>query len=381
MATGFGEMGPLLWAVLPAASNASSTGKLLGDDSDQTTCFGSQYTRDDLGPTMATVWVLSNTLSLAGCGWLVHRLRLQGSWLRRRLFPRQLMSLACADFGLHIGALLAVLLGFAGLDFSTGGCRLYFFWFRSFRFISLLQEMHIAAAFLYQACRWSTIMHCCKAGVPLIWILGFCLGAIDYVAAPVEYNEELEICEMPEVDAGVNLDYLTFCVWFLSLAVSCASYVSLALRSCSRSPSSVQRSALRRVGVYQLNFTLTNCLPLVALFNTALWTDVCYMTVAVGLQFCSGFFNALTYAMTAQFASVLRKDQADTRLARGRQGRGLGEYPVEVGGGVDIIEFMPDCEDDAFSPLAGSVDSVSSGSTGGSLASGHSVPSLPSVHN
>lgn len=374
------NMATLPLAMFSAASSAGSQAKEFGGDVDRV-CFGARLSGNDLWPMDALVLVLSNCLSIAGCGWLVHRILLQRSWLRARLFPRQLMSLACADFGLHIGVMLAMLLTLARVDLDTSGCRFYFLWFRSFRFISLLQEMHIAAAFLYQACRWSPIMQCCKIGVPLIWVLGFCLGAIDLVAAPVEYSDELQLCEMTQPDEGANLDYLTFGMLFLSLVVSCASYVSLALRSCSRSPSSVQRSALKRVGVYQLNFVLTNSLPLVALFHTALWTDVCYMSLAVGLQSCSGFFNALTYAMTAQFSTVLRKDQADTVLARRRERRGSGEYPVEVSCGVDIIEFMPEVEDDACSSHATSLDSESTSSTSGSLASGNSSLSAVPLRN
>mmetsp|Transcript_5452 Transcript_5452/g.13024 ORF Transcript_5452/g.13024 Transcript_5452/m.13024 type:complete len:355 (+) Transcript_5452:54-1118(+) len=263
-------------------------------------------------PTFVGALLGANILSLCGCCWYVRTFSRLKPASRKRLFPLQLVSLAVADMGLHLCGVVYSIFEAGDQTFEAGirdgFCNPYDVVFRTFRFISVLQEMHIASTTLLQAWHHQRALPCCVQMIPLVWILGGALGAVDGVLVKWEYDRQTH-CKPQHIDS-ISVAAIGSCATLCAVA-----YVVTMVQAARRAPMSVQRRFLRRASVFCLNFLATYTLMLACYTNMTWMENDMLWTIAQVLEYLNGFFNTLTYALQARSGSQRTSANPRDRVA------------------------------------------------------------------
>lgn len=298
------------------------------------------------------VLLLLNGLSIAGCWWVLCRLRQFDEQVRQRVFVRQLRSLLLSSFAQHALFVPLLVLDFAPTDaFLTLGqqdrtCFWSYLGFRHFRMITVLQECHIALTFLIQALRLNKLAPLLRRSIPLVWILGLLLGLIDDTSSRWFFNHSAGMCLMDKPDQ------ISMVLIVASFVCSLLSYIFSTFTAwCVGSPHSVVRRNYSRAAAYPLNFIVCYGLVFYAhLDPEVVFENRHFLMVACALESCNGMLNASVYwwqsrkavAMAQRAASA--SASAPAALLVTNESTCPGEesgmsFRVAIGG-VDVVEIQ-----------------------------------------
>lgn len=305
---------------------------------------------------LADVWDLlilpADFVSAACWVWMLCMLRWRVS--SHRLFPRQLQSLGVVGLLLCI-SIPAIHLahgsslpstwtpGFANLVL----CQISYDAYRTLRIISVLQEAHLAAAFLAQSARWQKSLLVLNQTIPVVWASGVVLGVADSMLTKWDYDMVNNECVSTGFFGGV--DVVSVGVICFCMGVSVLACLELCRSTWKTVPGSVrQRSFTRAVG-YSL-ISVVSYLPTVVeyiqtdLFHNPPW----YHPFAAVLQNCNGFLNVALAAYALRSCRRRRpmgEDAAATRVGlRGGVPRGQSVASVHVlfqGVDVELFDSVP----------------------------------------
>lgn len=301
---------------------------------------------------VSAVWILilcCNILSIGACAWLIYKLRRLAQPLRKRLFARQLISLAVADLLFHIVDTVATYEIFgplpSGAWFETDVCMVIFTIFTSVRLVSLLQEMIMALSFLLLAFRWKRTWRQLIIGHLLwgSWVVGIVVGIpAQLLFTKWIWNKENEHCE------PLQKDWTSLAAIALSGVLCLGAYVAVMLHSVSlHAPGSVQRIYYRRASFYPLNFMITYLPVLILYMNPSLMHGHDWRwSIAATLESLNGAFNVATYAWQSHYANTIAtcSARASVRPKNGRtQSWNVGFGPCEI---IEIPSLLMDVADD-----------------------------------
>mmetsp|Transcript_97462 Transcript_97462/g.260118 ORF Transcript_97462/g.260118 Transcript_97462/m.260118 type:complete len:346 (+) Transcript_97462:23-1060(+) len=249
-----------------------------------------------------TCWAVAfsvvNVASFVGCVWMIMTIRKKPQEIRRRLFPRQLTSLAAADTGLQIAGLSFVWFQMPGDRDPDQLCFVWELWLHVFRYVSVLQQLHIAVILVCQAQRYTTVLNVLGASVfMLVWPFGIILGVADLFLTPWWY-ERGNTCR-PE-----GPGYMSVSVMLLVAASSVVAYISASIRAFRHSPGSVARQVFRRAAMYPVIFLVSYGLVTVGYLNPRLVGNTWFWNVANLLEFANGLLNVLLYGSQNKYVSV-----------------------------------------------------------------------------
>mmetsp|Transcript_109525 Transcript_109525/g.251145 ORF Transcript_109525/g.251145 Transcript_109525/m.251145 type:complete len:286 (+) Transcript_109525:203-1060(+) len=217
-------------------------------------------------------------------------------------------------------------------SFSQRSLRRFCFWwvgwYRTFRYISVLQELHIATVILCEAMRWRrplAFMHCCFY---VVWAGGFAMGLADGLGLPW-HPDEAALCA-PRIPDFLTIGVISGC------ALICAGvYAVVVWQSRKRMPGSVQRHTLRFAGLYPVNFCLTYFASLAANADLDLMENHVFWVVAISLEFSSGFLNAVFYALSSRYGVELARGSS---MGRGQSGLVDGSSFHAAFGEPEVVE-------------------------------------------
>lgn len=279
------------------------------------------------------VCLVANLLSVLACLCML-RILWHGrrDFTQQRVFRRLLVSLALSDLCMHSGlAVYFLVASFARVvaDGDVVFCSVIMGWNHSFRFVSALQEMHMACHFLLQAYRWRPSLLASVRRITVAWVLGTLLSSIDIYADTWSYNAKSGWC------LSEGKDYISICVHLACFVASCLSYCGVTVRSCQRAPGSVMRRALRRAAVYPLNFVASYAGLVLLYVFPDLWDNDNLTAVAVTLLSCNGLMNALTYMCQIRYAA--KSPIHDDGKAQSHDTERLS-FVVEIGD-AEVIEY------------------------------------------
>lgn len=251
-------------------------------------------------------------MSIAGCFWVLDRLRTcqGGQLLRQRIFPRLLASLVLADLISHTGNVISLTMLVAGVSFPDGRtpfCDVSLFWIHGFRFVSVLQEVHIALFWTFQAYKQPMSMTLSSAWVALNWFFGLLIGLLGESLEPWTFSARASSC-VP----AIGHDYSSVVVLATSCMFCCLTYLLVVTRSYHRAPRSVLSRAIRRSAIYPANFLLSYFLMVVMYLQPSLFNNFAFVVVAETLQCSNGLLNAVAYACQGRY-SVMKPAAAPSR--------------------------------------------------------------------
>lgn len=301
-------------------------------------------------PSLALLLLL-NGLSIAGCWWLLLRLRQLDDAVRQRVFVRQLRSLLVSGCAQHAFFVPLLVLDFSSTpDVLTAKqqnrmCFLSYLGFRHFRMVTVLQECHIALTFLVQALRLNKLAPLLTRSIPLVWLSGLVLGVVDDYQSRFFFSSDVRICEMEEPDQiSMVLIATSFVCALMSYVISCCT------AWCVGSPHSVVRRNFSRAAAYPLNFIVCYGLVLFAHMNLgqAVSEDRQFLVVACALESCSGMLNASVYWWQSRKAVATAQRVASTSASRSPLAETDNSACADDGisfhvaiGGVDVVEIQP----------------------------------------
>lgn len=295
----------------------------------------------------AMVTGLSSVLS---CAWLFYTLRRRlAHGVRRRLFPRQLQSLAVAGFFFNIFLLPVLYIDLWTIpadgkqpEYYSNGCQYAYSILRTARFLSVLQQLHIALTFLAQAMRWVWALPLLNRAIPGVWLGGFALGVLDYTLSAWSFDIELNTC----VEHNDKADLVSVCSISLCAAISILSFACTLQRyaSSASGPISVRRKNYKRAAVYPAITVISYSGVIGGYMDTQLFsTPAWYWPVASILQASNGILNTLTFYSQSRYAS--RHDSPFVQpgqLSAQHDARGgsadFASWHVDFGG-VDVIDI------------------------------------------
>jgi len=171
-------------------------------------------------------------------------------------------------------------------------------YFHMVRFVSILQELHIAVVWLFQSCRVSHRVVHTRRWIPAIWVLGCALGVADIIDTQWRFQRTLGVC------ISDQRDELTVIVTAAVAVASLVTYGAMVLRAVCSAPGSVQRRLLCRATLYPVNFLLTYCLML-KVYTAPEKASLTLWGWATVLQMGNGFYNTVTYALNSRYARGL----------------------------------------------------------------------------
>uniref|UniRef100_A0A7S1FGJ5 G-protein coupled receptors family 1 profile domain-containing protein n=1 Tax=Noctiluca scintillans TaxID=2966 RepID=A0A7S1FGJ5_NOCSC len=326
---------------------------------------------------LALIFVLEGLFSSAVAAiWLLSKFGKLEGYLRLRLFPRQLISLALCDGIWMIPFTFLAFVDFSPVllyknDVTDSFCRVGFSLFSCFRLTGIFHEMHIAVAFAMQAFRFKLAMVPLIKSIPLLWVLGFLFGGMTYFTSPFTF-------ETPEsrVDNGTVVIQRRGCVqsyvqWGVDVVIVmfgfivCAgAYIVVIVRTYVWAPPlPVWRDNFERASFYTLCYIVCYFPIILAYLSPALFESFWFFVFAVIVEAHVGLLNATVYAFqTRRGRKVLGDgglDDPGARVAlppqsfenriRATSGvcaiRRLGSYRVDIGG-VDIVDIVSVHQDD-----------------------------------
>mmetsp|Transcript_2359 Transcript_2359/g.5660 ORF Transcript_2359/g.5660 Transcript_2359/m.5660 type:complete len:313 (+) Transcript_2359:1-939(+) len=212
------------------------------------------------------------------------------------------LSLALSDLGLHFFCMLYIVYTFPTvnqalpLSFKRPYCQSAFFFFRGFRLISVLQELHLAVTFTAQCFRATQAIAALEWGIAGAWGLGSVLAILNAILIPWVPDDDESYCvpennTLPSIDVAVLVTAATVC---------CGAYLVALWFAARRAPGTVQRKVFNRTALFPLNFLVTYMLIIVA--YTQDWVGTEFYKWAMLLEFLNGFSNTFTYWYTSRYA-------------------------------------------------------------------------------
>lgn len=286
--------------------------------------------------------VIANFCALICLTWLFITLsRNLAPSHQSRLFPRQLRSFAAAAFISAVAGAPVLWLdiwNFQYIDPSVLAfvCGPVFLVFRTFRVVSILQEAHIAVTFFVQIVRWTSTLPVLNWGIPVVWLSGLVIGALEAWIFRWHFKEGF--CMEERVDW---LSIVTVMVCLLIALVACIAAVITSLRGSA--PGSVRRQNFKRAAAYPLVATLTFPPMLVAYIHIQLFVDPpWYFPFACCLECLNGILTPLAYALQSRVASSLQQGTATTATANARlrgETADFASFHVDFGG-VDTVDLI-----------------------------------------
>jgi len=282
------------------------------------------------------------------CALLVYSIRRSPERIRRKLFARQLTTLAVYDIILALMSLYWVL--------CNGGFILYSHrigtivsriaqgvWGFS-ECGSMLLELHIA---LGMAFSWAR----CERGLQTLekslgyWVTLLCIGLTVLVVTlePTNYyrkGNKSVTCGPPE--------YIKIVLLSLALVGCFAAYCSAMFRLKTRGTYAASREVERRFYLYPANFWLTYSWHIAGIVHPSLYGTYVGVFANAGLA-ANGFVNAVTYYFQSRLAkrSKLRSCtmpvEANPRLANIASFHAIFDYSVTY-----HDTFIPESTDDLF---------------------------------
>lgn len=285
--------------------------------------------------------LVTNILSSLGCGWVLFVLTRRKDVVKaQRIFPGLMFSLALSDLLMHIGYGTVALLIICGAPSwattsSSNACTVLMGWCHAFRFVSVLQEVHVAVYFVLQGYRIKGDMRRSRCIVACCWTAGMTMGILDVFWDQWQWDPNEHWCTL--VGRGPGHSYLSVVVLMFCFLASFVCYILVLVRSCKPEiPGSVMHRALRRTAIYPMNFWVSYFLTLFIYIDQTVWdhpVDAPVIIWAFFLLGCNGLLNSVAYACQGRYAvtMVRRKGTAP----RGQRTSML----VEVGG-TEVIEYM-----------------------------------------
>jgi len=288
--------------------------------------------------------VIANSCALICLTWLFITLsRNLAPGNKRRLFPRQLRSFAAAAFIATVAGAPVLWLdmwNFQNFDQSVLAfvCGPVFLVFRTFRIVSILQEAHIAVTFFVQIVRWTSTLPWLNWGIPVVWLSGLVIGALEAWIFQWYFDFEFGFCFEKRVDW---LSIVTVMASLLIALVACIAAVITSLRGSA--PGSVRRQNFKRAAAYPLVATLTFPPMLAAYIHNGLFVQPAwYFPFACCLECLNGILTPLAYALQSRVASSLHQGTATTATPN-VQLRGetadFASFHVDFGG-VDTVDLI-----------------------------------------
>lgn len=218
-------------------------------------------------------------------------------------------------------------------------CLADIFVVHSFRFVSVLQEVHIACYFVLQAFKFEDcLLGSSKLWIVIAWIAGITFGVGDLLLSPWHLDTKSGSCKQS------GHSYVSAVVLLLGFVANCVAYGVVIFRSSQRAPKSVLRRALRRAAMYPLNFLLTYSLLLAAYLDSDLWDVDGFIAFAWVLESCNGLLNALIYACQGRYSVALSAEEATGRyvgaLAGASSTKAVNRSLVAELGSAEVIEVL-----------------------------------------
>mmetsp|Transcript_135719 Transcript_135719/g.307069 ORF Transcript_135719/g.307069 Transcript_135719/m.307069 type:complete len:356 (-) Transcript_135719:53-1120(-) len=251
-------------------------------------------------------WIIgllaADSVSILACsGYLVHFLSLDPK-LRRRLFPRQLASLALADLLASLVVLLYIFLKFPEyydvVPDPDKYCEFVYDLYRWFRIVSVLQEVHISFVFLGQCLRAERFLVAMRFGIWVLWTVGSLVAFVEAFFFRWSADKVHKSCK----PSGV--EYVDIVVLIGACATCLFTNFVVFAKSSGRAPGSVQRSVMRRAMLYPLNFLASYILIIICYCSPALAGSGPLFFGACVLEYLSGFFNCITYFANSRYARL-----------------------------------------------------------------------------
>lgn len=272
--------------------------------------------------------------------------------VHRKLFTRQVQSLAAAGFVMNAGHIPIVWIQIWRLphhladELNVWYCGYGLPIMLIARYICILQETHISLTFFVQAARLSAVLSYINGAIPAVWMAGLPLGLMDALFCPRSLSADGDTI-LPACPDRVSPPVFVLC-----LVVSALSYFELLRTSMLTAPGSVRRRNIRRAIMYP-TIAVISYFPIAALlFHHDLFFDPpWFFPLALVLELSNGFTNAAAYALQIRPARRGRArnvtDSSDQSL---RRGAGEGNSFHVNFGEEDIFEFMPTSFELAASP-------------------------------
>lgn len=294
------------------------------------------------GPATVAAFVAA-AASFLGCArllWCVSA-RLSPSD-RRRLFPRQLRSLAVAGLLVTTSAVPLVWVNFWHMQRGPAEdvCAIVYNVFRPARFVSALQETHMALTFLAQVVRATKVLHCLNRGIPVLWILGLVLGVVDAVLYPFHLDEH-NIC----AQSGTGrIEVISICIIGSCVLTSVlASVATMVKASASFTTLAVQRRFFKRAVWYPC-ISVISYAPILIVYSFPALQLTRHFPAAVVFELCNGAMNAGMFCFQSHYASRLggEGDASEGDTARISDDiQFITTFHVGFGG-VDVVELLSD---------------------------------------
>lgn len=224
---------------------------------------------------------------------------------------------------------------------SSAGC-MYMYWpLRTFRFISVLQETHIALVFFAQGLKLLRLLPALNRCIPYIWILGLLIGALTPIHMRDYWDPEYHRC-----DFRCRKDFESIVVISACLFISCLATLAVLFRS-ARVPCSVARRNFHRAAWYPLVTLLSYTLLIVVYIDTGLIRNPSPSVwfLAGLLEMSNGGMNALMFSI--QFHSIAKESTSGfdahggpTRQPHNRKLRDLGVALSVDFGNNEVVDIQ-----------------------------------------
>jgi len=320
---------------------------------------------------LALIFVLEGLFSSAVAAiWLLSKFSKLEGYLRLRLFPRQLISLALCDGIWMIPFTFLAFVDFSPVllyknDVTDSFCRVGFSLFSCFRLTGMFHEMHIAVAFAMQAFRLKLAIVPLIKSIPLMWVLGFFFGLMTYFTSPFTFmtpesrvdNGTVVVqrrgCFHEDVKWGVDVVIAMF-----GFFVCAGAYIVVIVRTYVWAPPlPVWRDNFERASFYTLCYIVCYFPIVLAYMVPSLFQNFWFFVFAVIVEAHVGLLNATVYAFQTRRGRKVLGDggleDAGSRVSmptpdfenriRATSGVGairrLGSYRVDIGG-VDIVDIV-----------------------------------------
>jgi len=245
------------------------------------------------------------SLSFLACAWLLVNLCRLPSSVRNRLFPKQMRYLAMVDLFFVVSVLPVMLQEEHVLDLSKDRqaaiCTYDMVLLNFFRHVSLWIEMHIAISFLLQSVKVSATKRLLW-GLRLIWVPSLLLTLCSAFVYPWRYDGRM----CGPARWSDSADPPTIADFALCVCICAGSYLTVIYKGQrGLSPSSVQRRASRKAGMYMLNALLTYGPVLFCYTTKKFYSNWNVVTIAWIFELLGGLFNTLTYAWQSRYHRTL----------------------------------------------------------------------------